>query len=214
MTFAMTSDAVGSIISRVIDELHLTLTAAGAFQYVPMAAMAAGAVALGFLADRLGRKPAIISGLALYGGASLLFAFGHTFGFFVGLLALSGLGISLFKTGALALIGDVSHSAVAHTRLMNAAEGFFGVGSIIGPAIVAALLARGLSWKWLYVAAAAICVLLVLLAVGMTFPPRGPRCDGAAQRGDEMSLTGTLLVLRDPFALGFASMIVLYVAVE
>src|SRR5579884_2499146 len=140
LTFAMTSDAVGSVVSRIVGELHLTLTAAAAFQYVPMATMAAGAMALGGMADRLGRKPAILAGLALYGGSSLLFAFGHTFEFFIGLLALSGLGISLFKTGALALIGDVSRSATAHTRLMNAAEGFFGIGSIIGPALVAVLL--------------------------------------------------------------------------
>jgi fucose permease len=162
LTFAMTSDAVGSIIARVIVELHLSLTAAGAFQYVPMGTMAAGAFALGYLADRLGRKAAIIAGLVLYGGSSVLFAFGQTFGVFVGLLALSGLGISLFKTGALALIGDLSRSGLAHTRLMNAAEGFFGIGSIAGPAIVAALLAQGLSWKWLYVAAAVICALLIV----------------------------------------------------
>lgn len=214
LTFAMTSDAVGSIISRVVGELHLTLTAAGAFQYVPMAAMAAGAVALGYLADRLGRKPAILAGLGMYGGASLLFAFGHTFGFFVGLLALSGIGISVFKTGALALIGDVSSSAGAHTRLMNAAEGFFGIGSIIGPAIVAALLARGLSWKWLYVAAAALCVLLAILAARTRFPQRRLVPTGCSEPDGRMSFSGTLRVLRDPFALGFALMIMLYVAVE
>jgi fucose permease len=221
LTFAMTSDAVGSIVSRVIGELHLTLTEAGAFQYVPMAAMALGAVALGWLADRLGRKSTIICGLALYGGASLLFAFGNTYGFFVGLLALTGVGISLFKTGALALIGDVSRSGAAHTRLMNAAEGFFGVGSIVGPAIVAALLSVGLSWKWLYVAAAAICALLIGLSSRMRFP-RAPADSPAAHGiGSErlpaegrVSLGSTLRVLRDPYALGFAAVIMLYVAVE
>jgi len=204
-TFAMTSDAVGSVVSRVIGELHLSMTAAGAFQYVPMAAMAAGAVSLGYLADRLGRRPAVIAGLALYGGSSLLFALGNTFGFFVGLLALSGLGISLFKTGALALIGDLSTSPGSHTRLMNAAEGFFGIGSIVGPAVVALLLAAGLSWKWLYVIAAGICIGLILLAARMRFPQvHAP----ASPSGS------TLRVLKDPFALGFAVLMMLYVAVE
>ncbi len=214
LTFAMTSDAVGSIISKVIGELHLTLTAAGAFQYVPMAAMAAGAAALGSVADRLGRKPAILAGLALYGGSSLLFAFGHTFGFFVTLLALSGAGISLFKTGALALIGDVSPSGMTHTRLMNAAEGFFGIGSILGPAIVAALLAAGWSWKWLYVAAAAICSLLAVLASRMRLPPRDVDAARESNHGSPASLRDSLHILKDPFALGFAAMLVLYVTVE
>jgi fucose permease len=213
-TFAMTSDAVGSIVSRVIIELHLTLTAAAAFQYVPMAAIALGAVSLGFLADRLGRRPAIVVGLALYGGSSLLFAFGNTFGVFVALLAISGLGISVFKTGALALIGDLSSTTASHTRLMNAAEGFFGIGSIVGPAIVALLLAAGLSWKWLYVAAAAVCMALIVLASRMKFPQGQSRSTESTTPGHSMSLASTARVLKDPFALGFAVLMMLYVTVE
>jgi fucose permease len=213
-TFAMTSDAVGSIVSRVIVELHLSLTAAAAFQYVPMTAIAIGAVTLGFLADRLGRRPAIIVGLALYGGSSLLFAFGHTFGVFVALLALSGLGISVFKTGALALIGDLSPSSASHTRLMNAAEGFFGIGSIVGPAVVAVLLAAGLSWKWLYVAAAGICIGLIVLACRMRFPGNQVRATVAATAQVSPAPGSTARVLRDPYALGFAGLMMLYVAVE
>ena len=59
------------------------------------------------------------------------------------LLGLSGLAIGVFKTGALALIGDISTSTAQHTSIMNTAEGFFGVGAIIGPAILARLLAAG-----------------------------------------------------------------------
>ena len=143
-----------------------------------------------------------------------MFAFGHSFGVFVGLLALSGIGISVFKTGALALIGDLSVSQSSHTRLMNAAEGFFAVGSIVGPAVVAVLLGAGLSWKWLYVAASGICIALVVLAGRMQYPGIAVSAsvtstlDAARPRGS------TARVLRDPFALGFASVMMLYVAVE
>jgi hypothetical protein len=65
------------------------------------------------------------------------------------LLVNSGVAIGIFKTGALALIGDISQSTVEHTATMNTVEGFFAVGAIIGPAIVAHLLAGGTSWKWL-----------------------------------------------------------------
>lgn len=213
-TFAMTSDAVGSIISRVIVEMHLSLTAAGAFQYIPMAAIAMGAVTLGFLADRFGRRTAIIAGLLLYGGSSFIFAFGNSIGVFVTLLALSGLGISMFKTGALALIGDLTATPAAHTRLMNAAEGFFGIGSIVGPAVVAVLLAAGLSWKWLYVAAAAVCVGLILLATRMRLP-QGPIVARSSTAAHSMAAQGaTARVLADPFALGFAGLLMLYVSVE
>lgn len=208
LTFAMTSDAVGGVIPKIIDEFHLTMKAASAFHYAPMIAMALGALLLGFLADRLGRKPTIILGLVLYGVSSFAFAFGHSFGFFVGLLAASGLGISIFKIGGLALVGDVTTTAETHTKLMNTAEGFFAVGSIIGPAVVALLLAQGLSWKWLYVVAAALCVLLIIVAARINYPEVHSNATQVA------GLHNTLRLLRDPYALGFSLLITLYVAVE
>ena len=170
LIFAMTTDAVGSVIPRIIQEFRLSMTAAGAFHYAPMAAIAVGALLLGFLADRLGRKKTIVVGLLLYAVGSGLFALGNSFGFFLALLALSGLGISIFKIGALALIGDIAESTSSHTSLMNTLEGFFGVGSIIGPAIVITLLNAGLSWKWLYEIAAVICVVLIVLALIVRYP--------------------------------------------
>ncbi len=98
-TFAMTTDAVGSVIPEIIAEFRLSLTAAGAFQYATMGGIAGGALLLGFLADRIGRKRTIVLGLALYGASSLLFAVSHAFLAFVVLLAVAGLGISVFKTG-------------------------------------------------------------------------------------------------------------------
>ena len=62
-TFAMTTDAVGSVIPRVIEEYGLSMTAAGAFQYATMLGIAVGALLLGFLADRIGRQRTIILGL-------------------------------------------------------------------------------------------------------------------------------------------------------
>lgn len=208
LMFAMTSDAVGSIIPKVIEEFRLDMKAASAFQYAPMAAMAAGALLLGFLADRIGRKSTIILGLALYGASCALFALGHSFEQFVALLALSGLGVSIFKTGALALIGDISTSTSQHTSIMNLAEGSFGVGSIIGPAIVAGLLGASFSWKWLYVIAAGICGTLIVLALVASYPQR--RAPAEAQAG----IADSLALLRDRYAVVFACLISLYVAVE
>jgi fucose permease len=206
-TFAMTTDAVGSIIPTLLEEFDLSLRAASAFHYVPMAAIAIGALGLGFLADRVGRKATIVLGLAIYGASSLLFAFGSQFGFFVVLLGAAGIGVSVFKIGALALIGDVSGSTREHTTFMNTVEGFFAVGAIVGPAIVATLLAAGLSWKYLYVIAALICVVLVAAAATVRYPSTVHASSGA-------SFVHTLGKMRDAHALGFSTLIMLYVAVE
>jgi fucose permease len=172
-----------------------------------MVGIAVGALLLGFLADRIGRQRTIILGLTLYGASSLLVAVFGNFSALVALLAISGLGISVFKTAALALIGDVTTSSQAHTRFMNTVEGFFAVGAIAGPAIVAGMIGAGLSWKWLYVIAAVICLVLVAMAGAV----RAPAPRATVERASAAQMVA---VLRDPLALGFSLLVALYVAVE
>lgn len=207
--FAMTTDAVGVIIPVIIKEFGLSLTQASAFHYAPMIAIALSGIALGFLADKIGRKHTILLGLSLFALACFLFALGKRFEFFVALLLVSGCAIGIFKTGALALIGDISHSTQEHTRTMNTVEGFFGVGAIIGPALVAYLLAEGISWIYLYLVAGGICVLLMLIASRVRYPHTR-----TTSETEKIDLTRTLTMLRNPFALGFSALIALYVASE
>jgi fucose permease len=208
MMFAMTTDSVGVIIPQVIKEFRLSMTAAGAFHYVTMSAIAIAGISLGYLADRLGRKKVIILGLVLFALNSYLFAVGNSFVSFLVLLAVSGASIGIFKTGALALIGDISTSTTEHTSTMNNVEGFFGVGAIIGPAIVARLLAAGVSWKWLYVIAGTICVLLILTALRVKYPVTMKTTDAP------VDLKRTLKMMGNPYAMSFSLGIFLYVAVE
>ncbi len=207
MMFAMTTDSVGVIIPEVIKEFHLSMTVAGAFHYAAMAGIAVAAFFLGYLADKIGRKKSIILGLVLFALNSYLFAVGRSFSFFVVLLVISGAAIGIFKTGALALIGDISQSTTEHTATMNSVEGFFAVGAIIGPAIVARLLLGGTSWKWLYVIAGTICVLLIITAASVRYPQ-------TAKTSESVDLKRTLEMMRNPYALGFSAAIFLYVAVE
>ena len=208
MMFAMTTDSVGIIIPEVIEEFHLSMLAAGAFHYANMAAIALAAIFLGYLADKLGRKKTIILGLILFALNSYLFVVGNAFTFFLVLLVISGASIGIFKTGALALVGDISRSASEHTTTMNTVEGFFGVGAIIGPAIVARLLSAEVSWKWLYVIAGSICVLLIVTALLVKYPKTVKTMD------EPIDFRRTMRMMRSPYALGFSLGIFLYVALE
>jgi fucose permease len=205
--FAMTTDSVGVIIPEVIRTLKLSLTAAGTFQYATMTGIAVAGLLLGSLADRFGRRRTIVAGLVLFAAACFLLSAGNTLWFFAVLLGLSGLAIGIFKTGALALIGDISRSTAEHTSIMNTAEGFFGAGAIVGPALLTRLLAAGLSWTWLYLIAGGLCVVLVGLALLVRYPET-PRHAAAG------STRGTGAALRNPYVLGFSAGAFLYVAVE
>jgi fucose permease len=206
--FAMTTDSVGLIIPEIVKAFRLTLTAAGTFQYATMAGIAVAGLCLGTLADRLGRRRTIVIGLSAFAAASFLFAVGKTFLFFVVLMGLSGLSIGVFKTGALALVGDISTSTTEHTSIMNTVEGFFSVGSIVGPAVLAYLLAHGVSWPWLYVIAGTMCVGLIVMALSVTY--QAMTTPGTASR----ARTGTIDAIKSPYVLAFSAGVFLYVGVE
>jgi len=208
MMFAMTTDSVGVIIPEVIRIFHLSMTAAGAFHYANMSAIAVAAISLGFLADKLGRKKTIVLGLILFAMNSYLFVVANTYAVFVLLLIVSGASIGIFKTGALALIGDISGSTLEHTSNMNMVEGFFGVGAIVGPAIVARLLLGGVSWKFLYVIAGTMCVALILIATLVKYP------NTMKASTEPIDLRRTMHLAKNPYALGFSLACFLYVAVE
>jgi len=206
--FAMTTDSVGIIIPEIVKTFGLSLTAAGSFQYATMAGIALAGFFLGHLADRYGRKATILIGLTLFAVTSYLFLAGNSFVFFCVLMALSGIAIGIFKTGALALIGDISRSTAEHTSIMNTVEGFFGIGSILGPAILSQLLNRGIPWHWLYAIAGTMCALLILTAFQAQYPKRA---SVAAEHTDFGSIYA---VMKNRYVLLFSLGAFLYVAVE
>ncbi|MDD3664815.1 MAG: MFS transporter [Bacteroidales bacterium] len=208
MMFAMTTDAVGEIIKEVMKQFNLSMTAAGLLHYGPMTAIAIGGIALGFLSDKMGRKKTIILGLALFAINSFLFVLGNDFYFFLSLLIVSGMAIGIFKTGALALIGDITRSTKEHTSTMNMVEGFFGVGAIIGTFLISFLLNQGINWKFLYIIAAIISVILILLALMVEYPSLKKADDQKA------GLRNTIGMMKNPYAIGFSMAAFLYVAVE
>jgi len=205
--FAMTTDSVGIIIPEIVKTFGLSLTAAGSFQYATMAGIALAGFFLGHLADRRGRKATIVIGLTLFAASSYLFLAGSSFVFFSVLMAVSGAAIGIFKTGALALIGDISRSTAEHTSIMNTVEGFFGVGSIIGPALLSLLLRRNVPWQWLYVIAGTMCLLLIATALRVQYPR-------PAAKVEETNARAIMAVNKNPLVLMFSLGAFLYVAVE
>jgi len=208
MMFAMTSDSVGEIIKEVKIEFAVTNTQASLMHSLFMIGIAISGLFLGFLADKFGRKKTLILGLALFAMSCYLFMFGSTFAFILSLISLSGLAVGVFKTAALALIGDISRSTKEHTSTMNGAEAFFGVGAIIGPILVAWLITQGVHWTWLYVIAGGLCTLLICMALIVDYPQT------KTVKEKPTRLIDSLKLLKDPYALGFSVGAFLYVAAE
>ena len=125
------------------------------------------------------------------------------------LLFAGGLAIGIFKTAILALIGDISTSTGDHTRRMNACEGFFAIGAIVGPLIVVTLDSAGLSWRWLYLLAAAMCGVMILASLRTRFPASVRQVE--TPKADILS---AVRLMGNRHAMGFSLAIALYVACE
>jgi len=208
MMFAMTTDAVGVIIPEIMQAFNLSMTEAGLIHYAPMAAIAISGLGLGFLADKLGRKITIVIGLAIFGIVCFFFVLGDTFYYFLSLMVLSGFSIGIFKSAALALIGDISKSDKEHTVTVNGVEAFFGVGAIIGPLIVTYFLTQGVDWKWLYFVAGILCVILITIAMSVKYPDYTP------DKSEPINIVESMKLLKDKYAMGFSVGAALYVATE
>ncbi len=205
--FAMTTDAVGEIIKIAKTEMSIDNTQASAFHWSTMVAIALSGFFLGTLADKFGRKKSIIFGLFLYGIASALFYFANTLNAYVIILFISGLAIGIFKTAALALLGDITSNSREHSQKMNLLEGFFAVGAVIGPMLVIQFNEAGISWKWLYLVAAAMCAAMILATFATRFPD--PKIEG-----ENVSMARTFSMVGNKTALYFALAIAMYVACE
>lgn len=170
MMFAMTTDAIGVIIPRLLSDYRLGLAASGSFHYASMIGIALSGLGLGLLADRLGRKWSLRLGLGLFALSNALMMAVDRFEVLALLFFVSGVAIGLFKTGALALVGDVTPSKADHTKTMSWIEGFFALGAILGPVIVTHLLLEGASWKSLYGFSSLFCIILMMATFFIEFP--------------------------------------------
>lgn len=205
--FAMTTDAVGEIIKIAKTEMKIDNTEASAFHWSTMIAIALSGFFLGTLADKYGRKKSIVFGLLLYGVASALFYFANSLNAYVVILFISGLAIGIFKTAALALLGDITNSSKEHSQKMNLLEGFFAIGAVIGPMLVIHFDSVGISWKWLYLIAAALCAGMILATLVTRFPEPDIQ-------SENVSLARTFSLVGDKTALYFSLAIAMYVACE
>lgn len=210
MMFAMTSDSVGEIIKEVKREFDVSNTEASLLHSLFMIGIAFSGLFLGFLADKFGRKFTIILGLSLFALSCYFFLAANSFAFILGLITLSGVAVGIFKTAALALIGDISRSTKEHTGTMNGAEAFFGIGAIIGPLIVAWMVREGVDWKLLYVLAGGMCTLLILLAWKADYPVHKKQ----SSEQDSINFMSSIKLLKNPYAMGFSLGAFLYVAAE
>jgi MFS family permease len=113
---------------------------------------AANAVALTFsgkLADSLGRKPMMISGLLVTGTATAAIGFTHDLLWFLVATAVAGIGSGLLGPAQQAAMADVIGNERSGGRVLAIFQMTADSGAIIGP-VLAGLLADQLGYGWAF----------------------------------------------------------------
>ena len=117
-----------------------------------------GALAGGWLADRVGRVPVLIGSLVVYALTSILMAGTSTLGLFLVLRFIQGFGLGAEVPVAATYIGEITR-AHKRGRFVLLYELIFPAGLVVS-ALVAAWVVPTLGWRWLF-ALGAIPIVLV-----------------------------------------------------
>ncbi|MCY4582396.1 MAG: MFS transporter [Chloroflexi bacterium] len=97
-------------------DLSASVVLVGLVSAVSAAPRIVGGPLAGNLADRLGRRPVVVAGAVLHGGAAAAQAFTDSYGVFLALEFVSGFGVAVWVTGSAALLADF-------TRVTNRGRG-------------------------------------------------------------------------------------------
>ncbi|PNI09943.1 MFS transporter [Arthrobacter sp. AFG7.2] len=118
-----------------------------------LAVFAAGnAAALTFsgrLADTLGRKPMMITGLLVAGASTAAIGFTSELGWFLAASALAGVGSGLFGPAQQAAVADVIGTGRSGGKVLAVYQMTSDVGAIVGP-VLAGVLADRLGYGWAF----------------------------------------------------------------
>ena len=127
-----------------------------------LAVFAAGnAVALtasGRLADSLGRKPMLVSGLLVTGAATAAIGFTHELGWFLLASTLAGIGSGLLGPAQQAAVADVIGSGRSGGKVLAIYQMTSDIGAIAGP-VLTGVLADRLGYGWAFGVTGAVLVL-------------------------------------------------------
>jgi len=127
----------------------------------------------GILADRLGRRITLITGLALFGIASLASAYADSAGQLIGARALMGLGAAAVMPATLSIIANV-FSPAERGRAIGVWAGAVGLGVAIGP-IVGGLLLEHFWWGSVFLINVPIVVVGIVLGLVIIPESRDPK---------------------------------------
>ncbi|WBP86146.1 MFS transporter [Kitasatospora cathayae] len=139
----------------------------------------------GRLADLLGHRRVFVTGVAVFGAASLAAATATTLWVLVAARFAQGVGAALAAPSAMALLGAVYPDPARRTRALAVWGVLASIGASSGN-VLSGLILSWVQWRWVFVAPAVVSAVIVLCS--RLLPT------GAARRAERLDLPGALLI--------------------
>ena len=133
-------------------------------------------VPAGRIADIFGRKRALMSGIALFGVASLLCAIAPSVGMLIAFRALQGVGAALIFPASVSVLTN-AFAPVQAGRMIGLAYGIAGLGNAAGP-MIGGFLTQTVGWRWIFalnIPLTVACVIIGAFSISESRDTNAPR---------------------------------------
>jgi MFS transporter, AAHS family, 4-hydroxybenzoate transporter len=175
---------IGYVGPALISHFSISKAAFGPVISAGLAGFMLGALMLGDLGDRFGRKRVIIAGTILFGALTLIAAWSSSLGIFIALRFVAGLGLGGAVPNAVALNAEFAPARVRATTI-----GVMFVGYTLGgaaPGWAAAVLLKEFGWRSVFYLGS--CLPLLIAATMIFILPESVRFLAANKRIKELRI--------------------------
>ena len=173
---AMDSTVVGTALPTIARELGEFQLYAWVFSGYLITATTTVPI-WGRLADRFGRRPVLLTGIAIFVIASGLCAASPGMAALIAFRTLQGIGAGCIQPVVFTLVGDI-FPLPQRARLQGLFSSMWAIAAVIGPAL-GALFVSTIGWRWIFL----INLPIGLVASALIFSHREKRPETAAAEG-------------------------------
>lgn len=148
----------------------------------------------GKLADIFGRRPMMLTGIALFFVGSIMCGLAWSMPVLIAFRVVQGLGAGAIQPMAMTIVGDL-YTLHERARVQGYLASVWGVSAVLGPTLGGAL-SQYVSWRWIFFVNIPVCLLAATMLI-RNFQERVDRARPAIDyRGAALLTTGsTLLIL-------------------
>ena len=149
----------------------------------------------GRLADLLGRRRVLLTGLAVFAAASLTAGLANSAGLLVAARLIQGIGAALMAPAALSELTTSFREGKDRNTALGAWGAISGMAAAAG-VFLGGVLSQGPGWRWIFFVNPPVCVMVAAGALALLARDRGGRTRGTAFDSQGAALvTGGMLLL-------------------